>query len=85
MVEAGAWWYIFHVVHRLPGVLEGDSMRGPSTHRQQVYAWIQAFAELSETFDHLPALGTSARALAARLKDIWPPETATLPMYPVFA
>jgi hypothetical protein len=84
MVEAAARWNIFHVAHRLPDALEADRLRGPSTLRQQVLAWIDAFAGLSEEFGHFPALGQSARDMAARLRALWPPEVHHVPYYPAF-
>jgi hypothetical protein len=84
MAEAGARWHIFHVIHRLPDALENDRPRGPSTLRQQVLAWIDAFAGLSEEFGHFPALGQSAGEMAARLRVLWPPEVQQVPYYPAF-
>ena len=84
MVDAAARWNIFHVVWRLPDAIERDRPRGPSTLRQQLLAWIEAFAELSEEFHTMPALGRSARAMAARLRAIWPPEVGWLPTFPAF-
>jgi hypothetical protein len=84
MVAAAARWNILHVVHRLPEALEKDRPRGPSTVRQQVLAWIDAFAGLSEEFGHFPALGQSARDMAARLRALWPPEVHQVPYYPAF-
>ena len=37
---------------------------------QQVIAWVEAFAELSEEHGHMQALGKSARAMWKRLHDI---------------
>ena len=85
MVEAGARWHIFHVVHRLPDALKGDRQRGPTTLRQQVTAWLTAFAELSEEFGGMPALGASARLAVGRLGSVWPAEALDLPRYPAFS
>jgi hypothetical protein len=84
MVEAGARWHIFHIVHRLPDALIGDRQRGPTTLRQQVIAWITAFAGLSEEFCGARALGASARRMAERLSGIWSAEVSNLPYYPAF-
>src|SRR5262249_20647866 len=61
LAEAGARWNIFHINHRLPDALGSDRQRGPTTLRQQVIAWIEAFAELSEEYGQLQSLGQSAR------------------------
>ena len=83
LVEAGARWNIFHVVHRLPDALEADRQRGPTTLRQQTIAWIEAFAHLSEELGQMTALGKSAREMAATLQQLWP-EASVLPFYPAF-
>ena len=67
LVEAGARWHIFHVVHRLPDALMNDRQRGLTTLRQQVIAWLTAFADLSEELRYFQALGTSARSMVERL------------------
>lgn len=82
--EAGARWHILHVVHRLPEALAGDRPRGLTTLRQQVIAWLNAFADLSEEFGGTPALGASARRVAERLLKVWPAEAAEMPYYPAF-
>jgi hypothetical protein len=84
MVLASGRWHILHVVHRLPEALVKDRQRGPTTLRQQVVSWLDAFADLSEQFDELPALGASARDLVQRLRRIWPSEVSNLPYYPAF-
>src|SRR5215471_639543 len=84
MVWASGRWHILHVVHRLPEALAEDRQRGPTTLRQQVIAWLDAFADLSERFNELPALGASARALVQRLRRIWPSDVSQLPYYPAF-
>nr|CAA9257066.1 hypothetical protein AVDCRST_MAG63-2313 [uncultured Armatimonadetes bacterium] len=84
MVEAGARWHVFHVLRRLPDALQADRMRGPSTLRQQVLAWTNAFADLSDGNGHLSGLGESARELATRLRALWPPEARELPWFPAF-
>jgi hypothetical protein len=84
MVEAGARWHILHVVHRLPGALRKDRQRGPTTLRQQVIAWLKAFADLSEELCAMPALGISARRMVERLGGIWSADVSNLPYYPAF-
>jgi hypothetical protein len=84
MVLASGRWHILHVVHRLPEALVKDRERGPTTLRQQVVAWLDAFADLSERLAQLPALGASARYLVQRLRRIWPVYASNLPYYPAF-
>jgi hypothetical protein len=84
MAEAGAHWHVFHVIHRLPDALKGDRQRGPSSLRQQMIAWLEAFAHLAEQFGPMPALGRSARTMRERLRALWPAEVQDLPMYPAF-
>ncbi|HKX31110.1 MAG TPA: hypothetical protein VJ302_25695, partial [Blastocatellia bacterium] len=84
LVNAGARWNIFHLNHRLPEALKSDRPRGPTTLRQQVIAWMEAFAELSEEYSQLKALGQSARTMWKRLHQLWPSEVCQLPYYPAF-
>ena len=84
MIEAGARWHIFHVIHRLPDALNGDRQRGLTTLRQQTFAWLMAFADLYEEFDCLQALGVSARRIVERLRKSWSVEVCDLPYYPAF-
>ena len=84
MVEAGARWHILHVVHRLPDALAGDRQRGLTSLRQQVIAWLTAFADLSEEFRGMRALGVSARQMVERLCSIWSSDVGNLPYYPAF-
>jgi hypothetical protein len=83
-VEAAARWHIFHVVWRLPTALERDYLRGLSSLRQQMLAWLDAFVQIVDTHGHVPALGAAARALAAHLRARWPAEVGVLPFYPAF-
>jgi len=84
MVEAGARWHIFHVLHRLPDALLRDRQRGPTTLRQQMIAWLRSFISLSEEFGGMPALRGSANIMLAHLCNVWSAETRTLPYYPAF-
>jgi hypothetical protein len=84
MMAATARWNIFHTIWRVPDALEGDRPRGLTSLRQQVVAWIDAFAEMSEEFNQMPSLGNSARRLLSRLKELWPAETHTIPYYSAF-
>jgi hypothetical protein len=84
LVEAGARWNILHLIHRVPTALSGDYQRGLTTLRQQVVAWLEAFADLSEERRQLQALGKSAREAVKRLRELWPAEVCSLPYYPAF-
>jgi hypothetical protein len=84
MVEAGARWNILHLIHRVPTALSGDYQRGLTTLRQQVVAWLEAFADLSDERQQLQALGKSAREAVKRLRELWPAEVCSLPYYPAF-
>jgi hypothetical protein len=84
MVEAGARWNILHVIHRVPTALSGDYQRGLTTLRQQVVAWLEAFADLSDERQQLQALGKSVRDAVKRLRELWPAEVCSLPYYPAF-
>lgn len=82
--EAAARWHIFHVIWRLPTALERDYLRGLTSLRQQLLAWLDAFVQVADTYGHAPALGASARALADHLRARWPAEVGALPFYPAF-
>ncbi|MCI0663295.1 MAG: hypothetical protein L0220_19700 [Acidobacteria bacterium] len=84
LAEAGARWNIFHINHRLPEAVKNDRQRGPTTLRQQVIAWIEAFAQLSEEHGQMQVLGRSAREMWKRLHALWPAESCRLPYYPAF-
>jgi hypothetical protein len=83
-VEAAARWHIFHVIWRLPTALERDYLRGLTSLRQQLLAWLDAFVQVVDTYGHAPALGESAQALASHLRARWPAEVGVLPFYPAF-
>ena len=64
-VAAAMRWSIFHVLARVPVALEADRLRGETTLRQQLMAWLEASACMAEEADYLCSLGTSARTLAS--------------------
>jgi hypothetical protein len=84
LAEAAARWHVFHVIWRLPTALERDHQRGITRLRQQLLAWLEGFAAVAEECSHATALGASALALAARLRERWPPDVVELPFYPAF-
>jgi hypothetical protein len=85
LVEAAARWHVFHVIWRLPTGLERDFLRGLTTFRQQLLAWLDAFVGVVEELGLATALGESARAVGRCLRARWPPETGRLPYYPAFS
>ena len=84
VAEAAAWWHIFHVIWRLPTALAYDYQRGLTSLRQQMMAWLEAFAVLTEECKHMGALGHSARVLRRRLQALWPRDMAERPYWPAF-
>jgi hypothetical protein len=84
MINAAARWTIFHTIWRVPDALQGDRPRGATSLRQQVVAWLNAFSEMSEESNQMPSLRNSARRLLSRLKQLWPPETHSIPYYSAF-
>jgi hypothetical protein len=60
------------------------AQRGITPLRQQQLAWLEGFAGVAEECGYATALGSSARALAARLRERWPPDVVELPLYPAF-
>ena len=84
MADAGARWHIFHVLTRVSAALANDYQRGPTTLRQQVVAWIDAFADLSDETRLYGALGRSAREISVKLRTMWSEEETCLPFYPTF-
>ena len=83
LVEACAWWTIATVSWHLLGALEKDSQWGISTVRQRQILRLDNLAATAEELGHLEAIGATARGMAARLRELWPPE-AEMPLYPPF-
>jgi hypothetical protein len=83
LVAACAWWTITTVSWHLLVALEKDGEWGVSTVRQRQILRLDTFAATSEELGHLEAIGAAARAMAARLRVLWPPE-AEMPLYPPF-
>jgi hypothetical protein len=84
LAAAQARWHLFQVLHRLPSCLIQDAPRGPTTRRQQLLAWLEAFVAISEEANTLLALGAVAAALARRLRQQWSQDVHVLPYYPAF-
>ena len=62
---------------------DADPKWGISTIRQRLIARLEAFAEVSESFQQLPNLRGVAERAHAVLTKRWP-ETEPLPLYPAF-
>jgi hypothetical protein len=84
MVHACAAWLIFSGTWLLDNVHETDRRWGIATWRQRVFLRLDALADATEEFDHLPAMGLTARRCAQRLREIWPSQADTMPLYPAF-
>lgn len=84
ITDALARWHILHVIHRVPEALLGDRPRGRTSLRQQVIAWIDAFAHRHHEHSTRPALGETAGTLAARLRHLWPLWTHSVPYFRAF-
>jgi hypothetical protein len=83
LVVMCAWWTIATVSWHLLGALKEDEPWGVSTVRQRQILRLDTFAATSQEFGRLEATGAAARAMAARLRALWPPE-AEMPLYPPF-
>jgi ankyrin repeat protein len=84
LVHCCAYWLITNGIWMLGQSLDGDWRWGISTWRQRVLLRLDALADVTEEFGHLPAMGDTARRCTARLREIWPPETDAMPLYPAF-
>jgi len=77
---ACAAWLVSTVRWQLEQALEADREWGISTIRQRQLLRLDRFARVAEQFGALEATGATARELARRLRDRWPPE-AEMPLY----
>jgi len=85
MVDAGARWNLFHVIHRIPVALIEDRQQGPTTRRRLCVAWLEAFSQLAEEFSLRPALNRVARTMAHKLRASWSIDGRPQPPYGAFA
>ncbi len=85
VTEACITWALnFHVMMRpLEKMLEQDRHLVALTDRQRFLLYVRTAAGASEEFGHLRATGTTLRAIASRLVDLWP-EAIDPPYYPAF-
>lgn len=73
-------WY-----HEFPlsELLAKDRMIVTSTVRQRLLVRSDVLAQVTEEVGHMEAIGATVRAIAAKLRVLWP-EADTLPYYPAF-
>ena len=83
LVHANAYWAIASVSWSLEEALKEDSQWGISTERQRPPLRLANFAEVSEQYHVLPALAATARALEAKLRELWR-DGEDMPLYPPF-
>ena len=84
MSHARAYWTLATVAWGLEGALKENSDWGLSTNRQRHPLRLENFAARSDRFGHLPALSQTCRALAVRLRALWPEGDTAMPPYPPF-
>ncbi|HEX5690368.1 MAG TPA: hypothetical protein VFX76_10225 [Roseiflexaceae bacterium] len=82
IVNACAFWTLF-AVEFYQGIWEADSEWGTATVRQRLLARLELLSQASVEFDHMPALGDTARRIVERLRVRWP-ELELMPLYPPF-
>jgi hypothetical protein len=84
LVHCCAAWLIFSHTWLLDDVHRDDFRWGISTWRQRVLLRLDALAGTTEEFDHLRAMGVTARRCAERLREIWRQDAGPMPLYPAF-
>lgn len=82
MTEACAYWIISNGMWMVHRDFDADFKWGSSTWRQRVFRRLEAFADTTEEFSHLRALGTAARETVGLLKTHW--EYEEMPLFPAF-
>jgi hypothetical protein len=84
LVHCCAAWLIINGTWMLDEVHRDDFRWGISTWRQRVLVRLDALADATEEFDHLPAMGATARLCTRRLRQIWPEDADAMPLYPAY-
>jgi hypothetical protein len=85
LVHACAYWVLLLCqFNTLSLLLRHDQRWGTATMRQRVLARFAQFAQTTEEFGYLEALGHVFAALANHLQDRWQAESIQLPLYPAF-
>lgn len=86
VVEACIYWMLaWEGMHMfsLAARLETDRYLVAATDRQRLLMRFEDAAQATEAFGHLEAIGTTARAIATKLRTLWP-EADAVPYYPAF-
>jgi hypothetical protein len=84
MTHAVAYWTLASVNWGMKRALESNGQWGISSVRQRHPLRLSNFADRAERLGHLPALAQTARALAAKLRELWPADETVMPLYPPF-
>lgn len=84
MSHACAFWTIMTLSGDLESALKEDGRWGLSTLRQRHPLRLETFVRVARRFGHLPALTDTARALAEKLRALWPGPESEMPLYPPF-
>src|SRR5207249_2462035 len=85
LVHCCAWWLIQNGIWMLDNAHGDDRRWGISTWRQRVLVRLDALADTTEEFNHLRAMGETARRCTRRLREIWPEDADAMPLYPAFS
>ena len=83
LVQSAAYWAVATVSWELEEARREDGQWGIATNRQRPPVRLANFADASEQFGLLPALGATARALEAKLRLLWA-DGDPMPLYPPF-
>jgi phosphotransferase family enzyme len=84
LVHCCACWLIRNGIWMLENATQDDWRWGISTWRQRVLLRLDALTDTTEEFNHLRAMGATARRCTKRLREIWPEEADRMPLYPAF-
>ena len=80
---AVAYWTIRTINWSLKDTLAADGQWGISSVRQRVIYRLETLLETISRHDSLPALAQTARAMKAKLLELWP-DLIPMPLYPAF-
>lgn len=70
--------------HDIVALLGRDFTWGIATVRQRALLRFDLFWRMTEEYGHLKAVGATVRAVARKLRALWPPEADAMPYYPAF-
>jgi hypothetical protein len=82
ITEACAYWIISNGIWMIHRDFDHDFPWGIATWRQRVFLRLEQFAQTTEEFAHLPAMGAAARDTIRLLKQHWNHDP--MPLYPAF-